>query len=538
MAAPQKKPNIPVPSTALHGTSTPPISIESMFASPGGRMARGVIDGLLGVGALNGHIGHYVTSFGGLAPNIVSDKFFRPMAFVMDVSKKGLDQTADVSIHDATDTPGYRAIAPSYAAHAHKMLSTDAFNIPAQYFAPVVPGAMGMLGYAGGALIPVPGVKASDSAHAMMDTTTHEMGDWEAKHPVASIVIGLAPLAGGSLSIGGRLARTHSIGDIDRSIGEIDALAHMSFRKFDQTGMEIKKRVVNGLANQIKKLVAKNAEHGDITSPEFAELYPKTLAILDRIKKFAESATGPKSLQAMHQLRQAIRDAAEKGASSKLDRTVIREIADHFDDFIKDLHKDQLVVPKTFNKTALGSLERAQKLWGRSAKAQLVQGTINKAIKDAEDGYKGGLPAALQERFRKLSRNSRAMERFEVNEKALIKAVAEGTKAHKILTMAGRFSPSMTPEGIGGMIAAVTSIASGQPYGVAIPAAGAIARVMAGNKTKESAARVMNTILKGDTKVRDITTPSIISATALPALWAGVNIKGRPETPEKPDPQK
>ena len=144
---------------------------------------------------------------------------------------------------------------------------------------------------------------------------------------------------------------------------------------------------------------------------------------------------------------------------------------------------------------AASSLENARSLYARSAKADRVEGLLDRAgIRAARMGSGGNVDNTTRQEISKLLLDPRMSRGMTPDETAAAKVVVEGTPGQNLLRLAGKLSP----EG-NGLMAALQAGAAGASSGASIPlaVAGALAKRGADKLTKNNADRLMNIILAG-----------------------------------------
>jgi len=260
------------------------------------------------------------------------------------------------------------------------------------------------------------------------------------------------------------------------TIGTIKTAAGNAYKAVDNSGMQIAQPAMKDLSDQVSANLAKLG----FDDNNIGALAPKTSAAVDSLEN---AATAPSSLQGLEMQRRIAGLAS--GAIDKTDRMAARVVQDTIDDFVQNITPQQVVGP--IDQNALNQLGNARDLWGRAARAQMIQDTIDKAGNKfgGQSVFSPTLDQSLRTRFGTLANNARAMARFSPEEQQAISDVATGgnmLSARNLLSNVGRLSPQSVIPAMAEGAATVSN-----PYLAAIPATGFTARVGATAMTKSAA---------------------------------------------------
>jgi hypothetical protein len=327
-------------------------------------------------------------------------------------------------------------------------------------------------------------------------------GSWPAK--IARVVVpGAASQAGGDIgqAVGGDTGEAYGrvIGGLagGGALGVAEGIASAAKRPKVPTTQELKKQGSQAyqVAEQAGAIVAKDSFKGMVANLEkdLAEagidqtLHPKAMAALKRLQDTNENVT----LKGVDLLRRIANGAAQ--SVDKDERRIARIIKDHIDSYVENLQPSDLVAGDATKAT--GALKEARDLWARGSKGEIIDSVIQRA-KDSSSQFSGsGYENALRTQFRQLAKNERAMRRFSKDEQAAIRKVADGGPVENTLRMMGKLAPTGVVSG--GIGATLGYSVAGPAGAVAVPAAGAAARVGATAMTARNAKRASEFMRRG-----------------------------------------
>lgn len=437
--------------SATPKTGEQPSFMDRVVASPVGRAAQNlIVDPLFNASSL-----------------LLAGGAHQPLQDMEDNAYKG-------AIQRNQNTPGYAAALDL----ADKVMDArGGSGFKDQVTAGINPAVAGLTGLMGGL----------DESNAMADVQTAAQDKYAHEHPIistgATLLGGLMAGPEGALKDLPEMASHNII----PSIGDLKSAAQGAYKAVHDSGMEIAQPAMQSLADTIKARLADMGFNDDT----IAELAPKTSTAVRSLEKAASS---PQTLQGLEMQRRIAGHAA--GAVDKTDRTAARVVQDSIDDFVDSMGPEH--VTGDFDQPAIDSLNNARDLWKRSAKAQQIQDTIDKASNTAggDSSFSPTYETALRTKFRVLSSNPRAMARFSQDEQDAIRNVATGgsmMSVRNLLQTVGKLSPqSVIP------LIAETSAMAAEPTMAAVPAAGFAARVGATKLTKAAAGDAVKTAVLGE----------------------------------------
>jgi hypothetical protein len=214
-------------------------------------------------------------------------------------------------------------------------------------------------------------------------------------------------------------------------------------------------------------------------------LHPDASAALKRITE----KEGELRLKDVETLRRIASDA--EGSIKPADQRLAGKIVDEIDEYIDALGEVDVVAGDA---TKGRALKIARGLYSRAKKAEELDKLVERAKLTASNFTGSGMENALRTEFRALAKNERRMRRFTKEEQEAIRKVATGGKAENALRMLGRFAPTGP---VSGVLSAAGGMMVAGPAGVALPLAGALARVGATKMTMRNAARANELVRRG-----------------------------------------
>ena len=291
--------------------------------------------------------------------------------------------------------------------------------------------------------------------------------------PVGTAVEGAGRLAARAIPTGGRARRRFIEGA--PSTAALRGEAGQNYRQAEAANVSVPAESYGELVESI----------GDTLRREGLDevLTPRT----NRIMRLIERSYGDSPTVADLQItRRQLGHAA--GAPEPSDRRLAMIARDALDDFMEGSATE-----------AAGPLRTARGLWQRARKAEVIEDTIERASTRA-----AGFEAGLRNEFARLARDKRKMRGFSADERAAVRAVADGTATQNMLRRLGSLGggsgqsrnmmAALLGSGAGGGAGAMLGGPAGGAIGaLAIPAAGALAQRMAtkGTKRRADTARAM-----------------------------------------------
>ena len=218
------------------------------------------------------------------------------------------------------------------------------------------------------------------------------------------------------------------------------------------------------------------------------ELHTKSDAALRALERYKGS---PQSLSDLDEMRQILKDAASSVDAA--DRKVAMMLRDKLDEFVENPPQGAVIAGR--GPEGAEALRQARDFYSRMRKSDVIEDLIKNAELSAPNFSGSGLENALRTQFRNLAKNDRKMRLFTQEERAAIRAVAEGSGTANALRFIGRFAPTgVVSTGLGGGTGAGIGAFLGGPFGAGIgaavvPAVGATGRLGATALTRSAANR-------------------------------------------------
>lgn len=339
-----------------------------------------------------------------------------------------------------------------------------------------------------------------DNSNANADAQTAADDAYSKAHPFLS---GLGTLAG-SLAVAPEAAAARlppkAIKAPIPSVADLKATARTAYQAVDNSGMKIAPHAIDNLVAKTEDDLSRLGFH--------PKLQPKTAAAFDAFQGVADSPT----LQNLETQRRIAQNAVDP--MNKSDTMMSRVIVDNIDDFVKNLGKRDVV--GNVDQNAVNALSDARSLWQRAAKADTVQGLIDKAATNSASMQSLDKGQALRTQFRKLANNPRGMARFSAAEQDAIRKVAQGGPLEHILRYIGKASPDHVIPAIAEAGAAL----SGEPHSMAIgigsAVAGAGAKIGASAITSRNARLALELMRMGKSLPVAAAAPVLRAPIALP----------------------
>jgi hypothetical protein len=190
-----------------------------------------------------------------------------------------------------------------------------------------------------------------------------------------------------------------------------------------------------------------------------------------------------------------VRKVAQTAARSQdpSDRAASAMIVSELDNFVNRLRPNDVVAGNA--REGIDAFNQARQLWGRQAKANVVDELIDRAATRAGQFSGSGYENALRTEFRQLAMNRNRMRGFTEQERNAIRRVAEGGP----LENAARYLGKLAPTGVvSGGISGSAGYAAGGPLGVAaMYGAGLAGRQAATSMTAANAERASELMRAG-----------------------------------------
>lgn len=315
---------------------------------------------------------------------------------------------------------------------------------------------------AGGQVLRAGGVGAvSGGAYAFGE------GEGGAAERVAEVPMGatVGAAVGGGLGIAGQglgrivqaLRRTPGQEAAAEGVEAVREAGQALYRQADASGARIPAQAVADLASGLReRLRGAGYDRG---------LHGRLGVVLDRI----EATRGDLTLREADILRRLASNAGEGTTPDEARLAgVIREGIDGMVDRLGD---------------GSAPLREARSTWAQLHRAERIERAV-----EAASTYQGGFASGLRAQFRTMLRNPRAMRGFSQAEAAAIRRVAMGGPVEGVLRALGQ---SLSPQGLPGMVATGGAFLGGGPVaGIAAPATGLMAQLMANRLTQRSAGQV------------------------------------------------
>jgi hypothetical protein len=233
-------------------------------------------------------------------------------------------------------------------------------------------------------------------------------------------------------------------------------------------------------------------------------LHPSSTAV---VKRLNDAMGKPVDFQGIDTRRRIAGHGVEASGLNKSDRAMSRVIQDHIDEYVDNLKPADLVGGANPQQAA-ADLNNARDLYSRAAKAQTIQGLIDKAGVNGSGYTASGFENALRVQFRKLANNDRGMARFSPEERKAIERVASGGHFAS-LNNAFRWLGKFSPQGFFPAMAGLGAVTTAGPAGLALPAAGLAGRVGATAMTKAAARRAVDIASRGRNAAPAIPQPAL-----------------------------
>jgi hypothetical protein len=272
-------------------------------------------------------------------------------------------------------------------------------------------------------------------------------------------------------------ARVGRVPEKAPALEELQTAKNAAYKAADETGVVVSREALNRLkVDMVNDLKAERLN---------GKLHPKAQAALEEIVK----VKGQQSLGDLEVLRRIAKDAAD--AIDKSDARLGRKLVEHIDNFEETLGPRDVV---SGNAQAATAFKEARALNQRLAKAKTIQKLFDDAELAVGANYTAaGMDTALRQQFRALAKNERKMRGFTDQEKAAIRHVVMGGKVQNAMRLLGKFAPN----GVVSSLATLGAFGTAGPAGLALPAAGIIARQGAAKAGLKNANAVSEMVRRG-----------------------------------------
>jgi hypothetical protein len=215
------------------------------------------------------------------------------------------------------------------------------------------------------------------------------------------------------------------------------------------------------------------------------DLHPAATAALKRVL----DTKGQPSLNQLETLRKIANDA--RTSNNPADARLGGRIIDKIDDFEETLVASDVVKGDAAAATAF---KEARSLNQRLAKAKTIQKLFDDAELAVGANYTtAGMDTALRQQFRALAKNDRKLRGFTQEERAAIRKVALGGPVQNAMRVLGKAAP----DGVLSFLAGLGAYGAAGPAGLALPAAGIVAKQGAAKMGMRNANRVAEMVRGG-----------------------------------------
>lgn len=298
---------------------------------------------------------------------------------------------------------------------------------------------------------------------------------------------------GGSLPIFGRaVTKLFKSKGVDLPTSEsVKKEAQTLYKQADDSGIMIKPPVYQRLVGQMVNRAAKSGARDFLT--------PDSKAALQVLK--GQLGTTP-ALSELSNFKQLFSDVVRKntGVDGKKnpDGRIASIMLSHLDDFAKTLtHKTTFATkPGVTVHDVVGITKKANKLWARQRKIDLVDDVVFKATNNSSVNYtNANIDDAIRRGLKSIVNNRKKFSAFDAQEKkAILKLVRPGIgqrAAHKV----GKFAPTGLISSVGGSSAGF--VAAGPVGAVAVPVIGSVARKLSEQANTQSLSKLQHLLRTG-----------------------------------------
>ncbi|MCC7462091.1 MAG: hypothetical protein IT480_06460 [Gammaproteobacteria bacterium] len=266
-----------------------------------------------------------------------------------------------------------------------------------------------------------------------------------------------------------RPARLGKVSGKAPSIEELKAAKDAAYERAEATGVVVSRNAMNRLKVELVDDLKKEGLH--------KTLHPKSAAALQEILR----TKGQPTLTQLETLRKIANDA--RMAPDAADARLGSRIIDGIDDFEASLGAGDVI---SGDAAAATAFSEARALNQRLSKARTIQKLFDDAELAVGANYTAaGMDTALRQQFRALAKNDRRLRGFTPEERAAIRKVVLGGKVQNAMRVLGKFAPS----GVVSSLAGIGAVGVAGPGGLALPAAGIVARQVSAKMGLRNAGR-------------------------------------------------
>lgn len=305
---------------------------------------------------------------------------------------------------------------------------------------------------------------------------------------------GIGAATGGAMgAVAGALAKRGAQASVP-SIDEISAASKRAYQTADDAGLILKPEGLQGLSEKVKQDLAEFGYH--------PQLHPRVGVVLNELDRVAVE---PLTLKGADIVRRIANNA--RMSTDPSEREIGRRIVGRVDDYLSNLTPDQVLAGDA--KAGSSALKEARELYARSRKAQLIEDVMDAGKRAAEKSGSGSnVDNAIRQKADSLLNNRRKIAGFTAAEKEALRAVVKGGPVQNLARLIGKFAPT-------GVVSAALSgglgYGLGGPLGLALPAIGAGAKVMADRATAANT-RLVDALIRSGGKMPS---PSLTDAQRL-----------------------
>lgn len=240
------------------------------------------------------------------------------------------------------------------------------------------------------------------------------------------------------------------------TIDELQAAKNAAYKAAEETGVVISREGMNRLKVEIVNDLKKEGLDRD--------LHPAASAALKRIVE----TKGQPTLAELETLRKIANDA--RTSNNPADARLGSRIIERIDDFEETLGQRDVI---SGDAAAATAFKEARALNQRLAKARTVQKLFDDAELAVGANYTvAGMDTALRQQFRSLAKNDKKLRGFTQAERVAIRKVALGGPIQNAMRLLGKFAP----DGVVSSLAGLAAFGAVGPGGLALPAAGIVAK--------------------------------------------------------------
>jgi hypothetical protein len=283
-----------------------------------------------------------------------------------------------------------------------------------------------------------------------------------------------------SASVPAKAERSGGLGRVSEaapSIEELQAAKNAAYKAAEETGVVVSRNAMNRLKVELVDDLKKEGIDKD--------LHPAATAALKRVL----DTKGQPSLNQLETLRKIANDA--RTSNNPADARLGGRIIDKIDDFEETLVASDVVKGDAAAATAF---KEARSLNQRLAKAKTIQKLFDDAELAVGANYTtAGMDTALRQQFRALAKNDRKLRGFTQEERAAIRKVALGGPVQNAMRVLGKAAP----DGVLSFLAGLGAYGAAGPAGLALPAAGIVAKQGAAKMGMRNANRVAEMVRGG-----------------------------------------